>query len=112
MPSRTGLPRVDVHFTGERIALSEIVRLAQLAERSGLGGVWHAEGFRDSLVPLTTIACATERIRIGTGVALIPLRDPFSTAKATARSSAPSTRTRKCPGGSSSTASTGRTSWP
>lgn len=69
MSTRSGAPRVDIHFTGEQVSIADIVRLSQLAEQVGLGGVWHAEAFRDSLIPLAAVACATSRIRIGTDVA-------------------------------------------
>ena len=69
MSPRTASPRVDIHFTGEHVPIAEVVRLSKAAEAAGLGGVWHAEGFRDSLIPLTSVANATSSIRIGTDIA-------------------------------------------
>ncbi len=63
-----GKVRVDLHFTGDRLPVAEVVRLARMAEDAGLGGVWHAEAFHDSLVPLTAVACATRAIPLGTNV--------------------------------------------
>lgn len=60
--------RVDIHFTGDQLSIADVVRLGQRAEAIGLGGVWHAEAFRDSLIPLAAVAGATSRIRLGTDV--------------------------------------------
>lgn len=68
MRTRSGSPRIDLHFTGENVSIAEVVRLSQLAEKLGLGGVWHAEAFRDSLLPLAAVACATKTIRIGSDI--------------------------------------------
>ena len=68
MRTRSGSPRVDIHFTGEQVSIAEVVRLSKLAEEAGFGAVWHAEGFRDSLIPLATVAAHTTRIRIGSDV--------------------------------------------
>ena len=49
------------------------------AEKSSLvGGEW---GLLDPFAMLAYLACATERIRLGTGVALAPQRNPVQTAK-------------------------------
>ena len=60
--------RVDLHLMGDQISLEDMIRLAVLAEDAGLGGVWTAEVWRDSLVPLGAIAAATSTIGIGTDV--------------------------------------------
>ena len=59
---------VHLHLTGDQISLDDMARFSCLAEDGGLGGVWTAEGWRDSLVPLGAIASATSTIRLGTDV--------------------------------------------
>lgn len=61
--------RVDLHLTGDQVSLDDMIRFGVLAERSGLGGVWAAEVWRDSLVSVGAIAAATSTIRVGTSVA-------------------------------------------
>jgi probable F420-dependent oxidoreductase len=76
---------------------STFVRLARAAEALGYDGVWAndhlitprflrdsddgAPNFYEPLVVLAQIAGATERIRIGTAVVALPLRDPLALAK-------------------------------
>ncbi|MDG2306740.1 MAG: LLM class F420-dependent oxidoreductase [Candidatus Binatia bacterium] len=49
------------------------------AERSSLiAGEW---GLLDPFAALSYLSCATEKIRLGTGVALVPQRNPVQTAK-------------------------------
>jgi probable F420-dependent oxidoreductase len=83
-----------VGFVGEG---STFVRLARAAEAFGYDGVWAndhlvtprflrespegAPGFYEPLVVLAQIAGATDRIRIGTAVVALPLRDPLALAK-------------------------------
>src|SRR5438552_5010327 len=73
------------------------VRLARTAESLGYDGVWAndhlvtprflrgsvegAPGFYEPLITLAHVAAATERIRLGTAVIALPLRDPLSLAK-------------------------------
>lgn len=64
------MPRVGIGFTGEGLGIGEIIELGVVAERVGLDSVWHAENQRDPWVPLSVIASQTDRIRIGTGIAL------------------------------------------
>ncbi len=58
------------------------------AERRGLGAVWVTEhhGFADGYLPQPLVFCAavaarTERIRIGTGIAIAPLMHPLALAE-------------------------------
>lgn len=76
---------------------SAFVRLARAAEDLGYDGVWAndhlvtprflrgsgqgAPSFYEPLVVLAQIAGATKRIRIGTAVIALPLRDPLALAK-------------------------------
>jgi 5,10-methylenetetrahydromethanopterin reductase len=56
----------------------EISDYASLAERSGYDSVWIAEdlGFRDAIVPLSSLAVSTSRIKLGTGILAIHYRSP------------------------------------
>jgi probable F420-dependent oxidoreductase len=76
---------------------STFVRLARAAEALGYDGVWAndhlvtphflrgaADGapcFYEPLLVLAQIAAATDRIRVGTAVVALPLRDPLALAK-------------------------------
>jgi probable F420-dependent oxidoreductase len=76
---------------------STFVRLARAAEALGYDGVWAndhlvtprllrtspdgAPRFYEPLLVLAQIAGATERIRLGTAVVALPLRDPLTLAK-------------------------------
>lgn len=60
--------RVDIHFTGDRLPVSEVMRLSRLAEHARLGCIWHAEAFHDSLVSLAAIAGITRDIRLGSNI--------------------------------------------
>jgi alkanesulfonate monooxygenase SsuD/methylene tetrahydromethanopterin reductase-like flavin-dependent oxidoreductase (luciferase family) len=62
-------PRVDLHLTGDQVSVAEMIGYAQQAEQGGFGGVWMAEAFRDALVPLAAITCATSRVVVGSNVA-------------------------------------------
>src|SRR5258706_6613941 len=72
------------------------VRLARTAEALGFDGIWandhlvtprflrgsvEAPRFYEPLITLAHVAAATERIRLGTAVIALPLRDPVSLAK-------------------------------
>jgi probable F420-dependent oxidoreductase len=83
------LPNESVEVGPERI-----VGLAQRAEELGLEGVWLPDhllppvdygetygGVYEPLVTLAHIAAATTRIRLGTSVLLLALRNPFVVAK-------------------------------
>ncbi|XVQ12619.1 TIGR03619 family F420-dependent LLM class oxidoreductase [Spirillospora sp. CA-255316] len=71
-----------------------IVELAVLAEELGYGGVWLPDhllpperfgpvygGVYEPLITLAHVAARTSRIRLGTSVLVLPLRDPFTLAK-------------------------------
>jgi probable F420-dependent oxidoreductase len=76
----------------------DFVRLAQLCERLGYDSVWgndhitsqdyvrelfpdRAPNFYELLTVLSFCAAATSRIRVGTALAVLPMRDPFWLAK-------------------------------
>ena len=56
-------------FTGDKLAMDDLVRYARLAEEAGAESVWSAELWRDAFVPLTAMASAAKRVRAGTAVA-------------------------------------------
>ncbi len=55
-------------FTGGGIAMSELVDVACAAERAGAASLYVTEAWRSGFVPLTAIAAATQRLRLGTYV--------------------------------------------
>jgi probable F420-dependent oxidoreductase len=62
--------RLGIGFTGENLPIERIVELGVAAESAGMDSVWHVENQREPWVPLSVIASRTNRIRIGTGLAL------------------------------------------
>jgi len=72
---------------GVRLALSpwgetmdELVAAACAAEAAGFDSVWTTELHRTAFVTAAAIACATSRVRVGTGIALAFVRSPMITA--------------------------------
>jgi len=75
----------------------EIVKLAQMAERLGYYAVWGNDhmvpppdalnrypkppNFYEALISLSYVSRHTERIKLGTGIIVMPLRDPVLLAK-------------------------------
>jgi probable F420-dependent oxidoreductase len=88
------------------VKVDELGPLAQLADRLGYGSLWYGEHvavpwkFDDSryaghktpfaadtkildpFAVLTALGVMTKKIRLGTGISILPLRDPFLTARA------------------------------
>ncbi len=62
------------------IALSEVAEEARRYERMGFDGVWSFETRHDPFLPLLEAALATERLHIGTNIAVAFARTPFATA--------------------------------
>lgn len=60
--------------------LGSAARLAQAQEGQGMDGLWSAEGGHDPFFPLLLAAQATERIELGTGIAVAFARNPMTTA--------------------------------
>jgi len=55
------------------------------AERLGVDFVWAAEAWgSDAVTPLAYLAAKTSKIKLGTGICLLPQRDPIVTAKSVA----------------------------
>ncbi len=59
-------------------SVPELVELAREAEARGFDSIWMAETriTRDAIVPLTAIAAATDRVRVGTGIINVYTRGP------------------------------------
>jgi alkanesulfonate monooxygenase SsuD/methylene tetrahydromethanopterin reductase-like flavin-dependent oxidoreductase (luciferase family) len=74
-------------LVGEVPAPDHFRRIAETAEAAGFASLWAGdhvafhEPLLDVTVALTTFAAATERIRLGAGVLLLPLRAPALVAR-------------------------------
>lgn len=62
------------------IALREVAEEARRYERMGIDGVWSFETRHDPFLPLLEAALATERLEVGTNIAVAFARTPFATA--------------------------------
>jgi probable F420-dependent oxidoreductase len=62
------------------IPLAEVADEARRLERMGFGALWSFETSRDPFLPLLQVALATERIGLGTNIAVAFARTPFSMA--------------------------------
>ncbi len=59
---------------------SGVVESARMAERVGYDGIWSAETNHDPFLPLMLAAEHTERIQLGTGIAVAFARNPMNLA--------------------------------
>ena len=59
---------------------ADIMAYAMDAEERGLEGMWTIQLPGPAFLPLATAAAATERLKLGTGIALAFTRSPFETA--------------------------------
>lgn len=66
----------------------DVLELSRLAETLGFDSIWVSEhhgsgdGYMPSLLPvLAAIAASTDRVRLGTGVLLVPFHDPLRLAE-------------------------------
>ena len=57
-----------------------VVAQARAAEASGYDGIWSAEVSHDPFLPLVLAAEHTERIQVGTGIAVAFARNPMTLA--------------------------------
>jgi probable F420-dependent oxidoreductase len=88
--------RLDVVLPAESVAAppGQVVELARRAEELSYDGVWLPDhplppgpfgptygGVYEPLVTLAAIAAVTDRVRLGTSILILPLRDPFLLAK-------------------------------
>ncbi len=60
---------------------SGVIEAARLAERVGYDGIWSAETSHDPFLPLALAAEHTERIELGTGIAVAFARNPMTLAQ-------------------------------
>ncbi len=60
--------------------LHDVAQAVQRYERLGFDGVWTLENMHDPYVPLVLAAQATQRLQLGTNIAIAFARSPFSTA--------------------------------
>jgi probable F420-dependent oxidoreductase len=93
MPVEFGLALEN--FTPERKTpdMAGVIRYAQAAEELGFASVWawdhlflgarRAFPFLESLTTLAMVAACTSRIKLGTGVLVLPVREPAVLAKMT-----------------------------
>ena len=70
--------KVDATVLGFQPA--EVTDFAERCERIGFDGLWSIEVNHDPFFPLLTAAAATERIALGTGVAVAFPRSPMHLA--------------------------------
>lgn len=62
-------------------SLNEVPELARQAEAFGFDGLWTTETAHNPFLPLTLAANATDRVQIGTGIAIAFPRSPMVTAQ-------------------------------
>lgn len=70
--------RTSMHLTGESAA--ELVEAAKEAEDAGVHTLFASELYGNPFVPLAAVAASTERVRLGTGIALAFVRSPLALA--------------------------------
>jgi len=75
------MPRIGLGLVGDHTC-EEMIRYAKVAERNGYESVWVAEdlGFRDAIVPLSSLAISTSTIKLATGILPVYYRPPALTA--------------------------------
>jgi probable F420-dependent oxidoreductase len=70
--------KVDAKITVS--ALSELRELARIREQDGYDGLWSSESAHDPFLPLVPVAEHTDRIEVGTSIAVAFARNPMSMA--------------------------------
>ena len=79
-------PATGFHIGSRRDSqIDEVIASAKLADELGYDTIWVGESWGwDVFTTLTMIACHTERIRLGTGIATVFSRSPAMTAQSIA----------------------------
>jgi probable F420-dependent oxidoreductase len=70
MSDRRDAIKVGLEMNGEGISIQDVIGFGVQAEAAGFDSVWHIENQRDPFVPLSVIGARTERIRVGTALAI------------------------------------------
>ena len=78
MTSRKGW-KWGVIFSSDNLSIEDLAHYSRMAEDAGADSVWMTEVWRDAFVPLTVMASAVKRVRVGTGIAQFA-RPPMHTA--------------------------------
>lgn len=73
--------KLDVGFGTEGKYLKDVDRTARAADDLGFAGLWTSETKHDGFLPLAIAANATERLDLGTSVAIAFSRSPMETAQ-------------------------------
>jgi probable F420-dependent oxidoreductase len=78
-------PRLALRFREDRLPFARLVEIVRLAERSGYDGLWVPENVgREVFTQLGAFAMATERLRLGPGIANVFTRTPTVLAQGAA----------------------------
>jgi len=72
--------RISLHLTGR--TARELGDAAAQCEQAGVESIWASELYTNPYIPLAAAAGATERITLGTGIALAFVRSPLTIALA------------------------------
>ena len=56
---------IGLIFTGADMTMAELTATGQRAEQSGVASLYLAEAWRSGWMPLTALAAATTRVRLG-----------------------------------------------
>src|SRR5487761_461200 len=86
-----GLALQNYVAAGESLGTRELLRLAVKAENLGFTSIWVWDHIllgsqkvfpvQESLTVLTAVAASTEKVRLGTGILILPIRNPVELAK-------------------------------
>src|SRR6185369_15227614 len=67
--------------SSETASVEALTAASKRAEALGFSTIWAAEAGHDPFFPLPIVASATQRVAMGTGIAIAYARSPFSTAQ-------------------------------
>ena len=56
-------------INNDNLTMDDVVHFSKMADQAGAESLWTCELYRDAFVPLTAMAAAAPRLRVGTGVA-------------------------------------------